>query len=70
LEEYEEDLLDWFKNKQNEIKRSLRDAFCVEKLQYCCQKDRFGKKCELCPMNFNQVCSGNGNCDVTYFLLF
>jgi len=63
LEEYEEDLLDWFKNKQNEIKDSFRDAFCVQKLQYCCQKDRFGKKCEPCPMNLDQVCSGNGNCD-------
>lgn len=63
LEEYEDYLFDWFKNKQKSIKHQLYDNFCIKTLKSCCPKDTYGPECAQCPQNLNKTCSGNGDCD-------
>lgn len=63
LEEHEDYLFDWFRNKQEKIKNELNSAFCINTLKACCPADKYGDECKSCPFNLNQVCSGNGHCD-------
>lgn len=64
LEEHEDQLLNWFKNKQDNIENELYNGFCINQIKFCCPKDKFGSKCETCPTNFGSICSGHGKCDV------
>ncbi|CAG5087212.1 Oidioi.mRNA.OKI2018_I69.PAR.g11484.t1.cds [Oikopleura dioica] len=69
LEEYEEDVEDWFKTGPDSAPEEDRidffKEFCVEKSKSCCEdKNSFGKDCQACPTNVNQeVCSGRGTCE-------
>ena len=64
LEEQEENLFDWFKNKQAEIESNLYTSICIAKAKACCGDDKFGPNCKQCPNNWGFVCSGNGHCEV------
>ncbi len=69
LENHEDNLLDWFKNKQSQIESKLFEELCIENLKFCCSKETFGPECIQCPKHFDKICSNNGECDVI-FLLF
>ena len=64
LEEYEEELFDWFKNKQNKIESDLHNSFCIDARKHCCPKETYGSSCTPCQRNLDSVCSGKGKCDV------
>jgi len=61
LEEYEEEIEDWFFNTKNKDKNKDTDKLkiyenpffqhlCVDKLKFCCPNDKtYGPKCSLCP---------------------
>jgi len=69
LEEYEEDIEDWFKTGPDSAPEEDRidffKKFCVEKSKACCKDENsFGKECTPCPTNVNQeICSGRGTCE-------
>jgi hypothetical protein len=64
LEKEEDNLFDWFKNKQNRIENELLEEFCTNQAKLCCAKGHFGPKCQACPRQNDaaEICSGRGSC--------
>ena len=63
LEKYEEELFDWYKNKQDRIETEFLPEFCLKKALMCCQNGTYGAICKLCPRDNGLVCAGRGECD-------
>ncbi|CAF0770765.1 unnamed protein product [Brachionus calyciflorus] len=63
LEDHEDDLLEWFKTKQNRIENDLYSHICIENKKICCPKETYGVDCKSCPKFRGLKCSGNGECD-------
>lgn len=64
LEQFEDEIEEWFLDEPEENGSNFREEFCVKKGAFCCPKpDQFGPKCKSCPKdNAGEVCSGHGKC--------
>ena len=60
---WEEHLENWWKQDE-ELRPSLRQFLCVDKLKVCCLEDHFGPECLPCPVRdaSGKICHGNGKC--------
>lgn len=69
LEEYEDEVEEWFKSGPDtgpvDERLDFHTEICVNLSKSCClDKDSFGKDCKSCPMGFNlETCSGRGKCE-------
>jgi len=64
MENNEDLLLDFYKEKQSELTKFLDEKFCIETLKFCCSKDSYGPSCSPCKKGtFNLICSDNGVCN-------
>jgi len=60
LEDQEEYLEEWFKERQD--KTDLFEELCVDHLKRCCLENRWGSDCAECPGGVEEPCSGHGKC--------
>ncbi|ENN77525.1 cysteine-rich with EGF-like domain protein 2 isoform X2 [Dendroctonus ponderosae] len=61
IEEYEETLEAWWKDKQKE-EPDLAKYICIDKFKVCCPEKHFGKDCTPCQGYPDQICNKNGKC--------
>lgn len=68
LENYEDEIEDWFKSGPDSAPDDQRKEFypeiCVKLSKSCCESDtQFGRNCKECPTGVNkEVCHGRGKC--------
>ncbi|ELU11891.1 hypothetical protein CAPTEDRAFT_152137 [Capitella teleta] len=66
VENSEEYMEKWWKDiyaEGEENSQPLYDFLCINNLQVCCQKGKFGPKCKDCSGGSMNPCQGNGDCD-------
>lgn len=61
LEQYDDQLEDWWFNKQKE-EPDLLKYLCINAFKVCCPESHFGKNCTPCPGYPEKICTNNGKC--------
>jgi len=61
IEQHEEDLENWWFKKFG-TSEQLEQYLCIDTIEVCCPKGKFGKSCKECLGGYSSPCNGHGTC--------